>query len=952
VRVRLKSCLLAGSMLAMLVGGGAAAQPVVKRENVWAQAYAGRPADPAVRFGQLPNGVRYAILKNATPKKQAALRLRIGSGSMSERDDQQGLAHFLEHMAFKGSTHVPGGDMVQILQRKGLEFGPDTNAFTAQDETVYQFNLPENDEDSLDTGLMLLREIAGELTLSQAAMDPERGVVLSEERARDIPPYEMAVDQQRFIFDGQLVAQRQPIGKVEILQKAPVSLIRQYYESEYRPEDATVVAVGDFDVDKMEAKIKARFSDWKPKAAGPRPLDLGAVKPRGPAVELFELPGASPQMALSWVRPYDPTADTAARERRDLVRLLALQVLNRRLGLEAQAADAPFIGAGSGRANAFRSADLTQLAVQYKPGAWQAALNAAVDAQRRLVQFGVRQDELDREIAEFRASLTNTAAGASTRQTARLADEIVRAANDDEVFSSPAQDLAEFDADVRGLTAAEVSGAAKELFTGSGPLLFVSSATPIAGSVEAVRTALAAATGRSVSAGAAETAKAWPYASFGPAGKVVSRREIADLGITDVRFANGVRLLVKPTAFSKDQVLVGVRIGSGRLGVKPGETHALWSVGPGAPVLTLGGTKELTFDELQRLNAGKVVGAQLALEDDAYDLSGATRPQDFDTELQLLTAYTARPGMRPQAFERVKAALAGQLAQVEATPQAVLGRALVPALHGGDARFQAVPTAEMLAASTPADLGALLADDLQNGPITVSVVGVVTPDEAVASVARTFGALPARTGKRAPAFHVAFPAEAKTPVVVTHHGRADQAFAFEAWPTTDFFADPQEQRVLGVLSEVMKNRLTDRLRVALGATYSPSADSASSEVFQHYGFLDAVVETPVDKVPGFYAELDKIVADLKAAPVSADELERAKGPRIEQRIKAQQTNGYWSAALLSLDRDPRFAEAIRQLVTGLQKVTAPEVMAAARTYLKDDKAYRLVVRAAPAAPKP
>jgi zinc protease len=244
---------------------------------------------------------------------------------------------------------------------------------------------------------------------------------------------------------------------------------------------------------------------------------------------------------------------------------------------------------------------------------------------------------------------------------------------------------------------------------------------------------------------------------------------------------------------------------------------------------------------------------------------------------------------------------------------------------------------------------ALLAGDLQSGPITVTVVGVVTPDEAIAAVAKTFGALPARTGARPTAFHVAFPAGTKTPEVAIHRGRADQAFAFEAWPTTDFFADPQEQRVLGVLSEVMKNRLTDRLRVALGATYSPSAETDSSEVFQHYGFLDAVVETPVDKVPGFYTELDKIVADLKAAPVSADELNRAKAPRIEQRIKIQQTNGYWSAALQSLDRDPRFAVAIRELTTGIQKVTAQQVMTAARTYLRQDKAYRLVVRAQPAA---
>ena len=190
----------------------------------WAVAANDVPADPAVRFGQLPNGMRYAILKNATPAAQAAMRLRIGSGSLQESEEQQGLAHFLEHMAFKGSTHVPAGEMIHILERKGLAFGPDTNASTDYGQTIYQLDLPQVDDDTLDTGLMLLRETGSELTLDAKSFETERGVILSEERLRDTPDYRATRSFIDLMVDGQRITRRLPIGKVDVIRNAPCLL--------------------------------------------------------------------------------------------------------------------------------------------------------------------------------------------------------------------------------------------------------------------------------------------------------------------------------------------------------------------------------------------------------------------------------------------------------------------------------------------------------------------------------------------------------------------------------------------------------------------------------------------------------------------------------------------------------------------------------------------------------
>ena len=310
--------------LPLLMAIPAAAQVPLKRPGVWAHSYSDRAPDPGIRFGLLPNGLRYAVMHNATPTGQLSLRLYIGSGSMAEDDDQQGLAHYLEHMAFRGSTHVPDGEMMRVLQRHGLAFGADTNASTGQTATIYQFDFPRVDRDSIDTGLGFLREIASELTLSQASMDSERGVILSEERLRDSPGYRAVKAQYGFDLEGQRAPSRWPIGKVDVIQHAQAPRLRAYYEAHYRPDNAVLVAVGDIDAAAIEAQIKARFGNWQAKAPAGPTLDLGRVKQRDEQVRAYVEPGAPERTLVTWARGYDNRADTNERERGDFTRLVAI----------------------------------------------------------------------------------------------------------------------------------------------------------------------------------------------------------------------------------------------------------------------------------------------------------------------------------------------------------------------------------------------------------------------------------------------------------------------------------------------------------------------------------------------------------------------------------------------------------------------------------------------------
>lgn len=453
----------------LLTGAPAVAAPAVAAP-VWPQAHSDLAPDPAVRFGVLPNGMRYAIMRNATPGGQTSLRLRVGSGSLQESDAQQGLAHVLEHMSFKGSAHVPAGDMIKILERKGLAFGPDTNASTEWSQTVYMLDLPRSDEDTLDTGLMLMRETAGELTLDDWALTPERGVVLSEERLRDTPEYRAEKAQIELLAQGQRVTRRFPIGTVDVISNAPIGLLRDYYHANYRPDRTTLVAIGDFDPAAMEAKIKARFSDWTPVGPPTVELDPGAPAARGLTARVVHLPGASTRVMVAWAHPHDNSPDTVARRRRETIDMLALAVLNRRLEVLAHGANPPFLNARAAYGDLLHADKVAQIEAVSAPDAWRPAL-ASIEREARRLTLGVGEDELTREITEMRATLANAVAGASTRRTPNLANDLVDAVNDDEVVTDPATDLALFDDFVKGLTPAEVTAAARAMLSGAGPLV-------------------------------------------------------------------------------------------------------------------------------------------------------------------------------------------------------------------------------------------------------------------------------------------------------------------------------------------------------------------------------------------------------------------------------------------------------------------------------------------------
>jgi len=914
------------------------ALPVHSQAPAWPQAASDIPWDPAIRLGALPSGMRYAIMKNTTPKGEVSLRLRIGAGSLQEEDAQRGLAHFTEHMAFRGSKHVPDGEIFKTLERMGLRTGADSNARTGEQDTVYQFDLPSTDAKTVDYGLMLTRDIVGELSLSAESFQSERGPVLSEERLRDGPGLHAFDAQTKFLLKGQLAADRSPIGTVDVLQKAPVSLLGDFYHSYYRPERTQLVIVGDFDVDQMEAKVKDLFGDWKPSGQGRSDPDFGTPAKRAEESAVFVETGAPQFATVSWVSAYDASPDTTARRTRNRLEAVGLAILNQRMAQAAQATDAPFQSAGVSRGNTAKSAKITTLHVNYAADKWQRALTEADKIRRQILEQGVTQAEVDRQVTNALANAQADVAAAPTRQSRALAQGIIGVIARDGVFNAPDRGLMLIEADLKGLRAETVNAALKDVFVGSGPLLFLSSQTAVQGGQATLASVFHDAERATVANAAPPQVTPWPYTNFGTPGTVVDTRKIADLDVTFLRFANGVKLTVKPTKFRADQVIVSVSIAGGELAF-PKDRQLI-----DAGAFLGGGLEAMSFIDIRRTLAGKIYGVGFDIDDDSFSLSGATRPADLDTQMQVLAAFMTRPGWRPEYFQQSITSLKDGLAKLDINPMQLFGSKLPGFLHSGDPRWE-TPTLEEVEKARLDDFKSIITPALANAPLEITIVGDITVEQATKAVASTFGALAQRNPSPyavPKAGDIKFPAATSTPVVLYHRGRADQGAAAIAWPTTDVFADT-ESAARRLVVNVLQSRLMEQLRMKSGATYSPQTTAHASLTFPGYGYIGAYAELPPDKTALFYETVAEVAADLREHGPTADEFERARRPEIDSLERAMETNAFWRSFLTGAQTDERRLDLLRQAKPRLEQVTPADVQRVSQKYLRDDRAWKLVV---------
>jgi zinc protease len=907
---------------------------------VWGFLQSDIPPEPDYRFNRLPNGLRYIIRRNATPKGTAMVRLEIAAGSLDESPAERGFAHFVEHMAFNGSTNVPEGEMVRLLERNGLAFGADTNASTGFEATTYMLDLPRADPKLLDVALMLMRETASELTITPEAVARERGVILAEMRDRNTWQTRNAMSQAKFLHPLALYPDRFPIGVAETISGATADALREFWRREYVPEHATVIVIGDFDPAVVEKAIIARFGSWQPQPfaeqPGPGPIDTQSAG----RTEIYIDPALSERVTASRHGNWVDGPDTAAQRRENLLRQIGYAIVNRRFLRIVRQPDPPFRGAGFGTGDVFRAGRTTNLIVDTIDGRWRRGLIAAGIEYRRALQYGFTAGEVAEQVANIRTSSQDAAASAETRSNGALMGAVFDLLRNDIVPGSPQGSLQRLEAFIPQITPEAVHEAmTRETVPLKDPLLRFQGRREPQGGAEAIRAAWDEAMRAPLTRGAEITSSGFAYNDFGPPGTVTSDVVEPALGIRQVRFANGVRLNLKKTDIEADKVLVQVSVDGGDMLNTRENPLATQMVS----TLPVGGLGKHSQDELQSILAGHTVSAGLSSTPETFVASAHTTPRDLQLQLELMTAFITDPGYRPEGEIQYRLNINNFFAQQRSTPNSALTNAIGGILSDNDPRFTLQPV-EAYRKLTFAKLRQDLADRLAHGAIEIGIVGDINEAQAIDFVARTFGALPPReadfrpyTAERTRGF-----TKNRRARVIRHTGAPDQALLRLTWPTRDD-SDPAESLKLELLERVMRIELTETLREKLGKAYSPGAASTLSRFWKGYGVFGIAASIDVHEVSATRAAIAETVAELRAAPVSDDVLQRARAPMVEAIDNGLKSNGGWMSLVDRAQTEPDEIERYLNARERLQAVTAADVQAMALRYLEPGQDVEVLV---------
>lgn len=916
----------------------------------WRHADSDLPTDPRIHWGVLPNGMRFAWAEHGEPQDRLYLRLHVDAGSYAERAGERGMAHFLEHMAFNGLRNFPAGTLIEWFQRHGMSFGADTNAHTGFSETVYKLDLPAGDLATLREGLRVMRDFADGLLLEEAEVQAEKGVIDGEERERDSAGLRAFVAAARQLYGGSLLPERLPIGDKADRDAFTASSVQAFYQRWYRPENCTLIAVGDLDGLNPEAAIRAAFADWKAPAT---PVELEPEVGVAGRAQLFfsvreeELPQA--QVSLAALHPFADEPDTAARRRREALEDLACAMVNLRYAEKAKEEGTPYLYAGVGRTDGMRVWEGGELAIGAAPERWEEAFLAAHLELRAALNFGFQQAELDEVRADTLRALDEMVEREATAPSAGLREAILLAVEEG-VTPTSAADLRELlaetvrTADLESCLAALRGMWPREAQT-SLSVIGPSDLGPDAPAHLAELLDRSRKARPERPAALADAPFAYP-SDPARTGAVARRAHVEDLDLHCVAFANGVLLNVKSTDFKERQILLRARVGEGYLAF---EGEDLITIGVASNGLDGAGLAAHRAEDLRRLFAGKQVGWTGGVSADHAFFEGQTTGEDLLAQFELLAARLAHPGWREEGLQPFLKQLPLIEQVLKSQPIGPLVSEFLPEYLSGDPRIEilgglgALPPIARMAEVTMAAVAPLIGAQYADGPLEITVVGDVDPEAVVAAAARTVGLLPARRARLDDAERrklPALPRGMRMDRTIETEDQRGQVFLF--FPLTDGM-EARNRRLLGFLSMVVDDRLRLEVRERLGAAYAPSSAADLSRTFPGFGLLLIQAATDPTKVEELLQACRQVAADLAQKGVTAEEVDRLKGPLMNQIRDQRRTNEYWLRELGEAQSAPASLDNPRSVLPFYEEMDLAALSALAAQYLQPAASSVLVV---------
>lgn len=854
------------------------------------------PTDPDVRVGVLDNGLTYYVRRNTEPQARAALSLAINAGSVMEDDDQKGLAHFLEHMLFNGTRRFPGPELINYLESIGMRFGPDVNAYTSFDETVYQLLVPTDKPELVAKGLDVLEDWATAATIDPQEVDAERGVIVEEWRLREQTASGRITEKiiPALLSDSQY-AKRLPIGAMEVVRNAPPETLRRFYETWYRPDLAAVVAVGDFDPAAMEAMIKDRFADWSAPAS-PTPRPTFDVPRNGQTRALVATDKENPDAVVQILYRMDDAPDARVSDLRasTVDQLIALMFKNRFEEIRQQP-NAPFIFAGAGSGDLVRGVGLFNGYALTKDTGIQAGVAALTTELERARQHGFTASEFEQAKAELLRSLDQQFQERNNQRSEQLASEYV----DNYLTGAPIpsvewtvnttkQLLPDIPLEALNTRTAELMPQGDRIV-----LLVAPEKEGLTVPTEAeLQTIFEGALAKDI-APYAEQAVATDLVvePLKPAA-ITNERVIPELGATEIVLTNGVRVLMKPTDFRKDEVIFGGSSPGGASLVSDADYPEASSV---SQVVGQSGIGVLSQTELGRLLARQSVNVGPYIDDLEEGVFGSAPPQNLETALKLVYLYATQPRADEAAFDIFKQQQRAFLGNRNLDPDAARQDAIREALCGLNIRCNLLPLSEIegIDLARAREIYAERLGDWTDA--TFRFVGNFDVEQLKALAQTYLGNLPA--GGRKETWKDALPASPSKPIKrEVFRGQGDRSVIEVIYDgATDL--DYAGRVRLAALEKLLDIRLLEEIREARSGTYSPNASARWNDKPKPEYSVNISFSSDPKRVGELTDAAFALIEDLKTNGPSPDDVGKVKEQLLRQRELDLRANNYWLGLL-------------------------------------------------------
>jgi zinc protease len=903
------------------------------------------PVDPDALVGTLPNGLRYYIRANAKPADRAELRLVVKAGSVLEDDDQQGLAHFVEHMQFEGTRHFPKQGLVDFLASLGLGIGPDANAATSYDDTQYTLRIPTDQPGVLDRALLVLEDWAQGATFDQSGIDRERGIVMEEWRLHldaDQRTQEKVIAAQ---LAGSRYADRPPIGKPDIIEHVQREQLTRFYHDWYRPDLMAVIVVGDVDRDAVAAMITKHFASLTaPSPERPRPT-FDVPEHRGTRYAIVtDMEATTTVVQIGDLRPARNQGSVGGY--REIMRdQLFSDMLSARLDELARSANPPFVSAASDREllPAPRTRDVAMLQAIVSTDGVTRGLAALATELQRLSRFGFTATELARAKQAMMLSYERSVTESPDRESSSRADEYTRNFLQSEALPTIWQELAFHRRFLPGITLAEVNKLTDDWFPADNRLIVV--AAPDGNGIvlpdeRQLAAAMSAAPGNRLSAYVDGAAGQKLMDSKPAAGKIVKTTQHPEGGITEWTLSNGATVVLKPSTLREDQILFQA--------FAPGGT-SLASDADFVPariadtVVPAGGVGRFSGVTLDKILSGKAVAVIPFINELEEGMRGGSTPQDLEAMFQLLYLRFTQPRADATAFAAVASQARALLANQMASPEVVFNQTILAAQSGNSPRLRPQTPATIDQWDLGKSLAFYKARFADAGNFTFVFVGSFTLDSIRPLVETYLASLPATHA------HETWRDLGITPPTGIVEKTVEKGIAPKSEVALVFSGpfeyDDRHRLAMLAMTRVLESRLFDTIRQELGGTYSITADPETVKFPRPQYVVRIDWTCDPARTDALVRRVFDEITSLKARPLSAPQMAIIRDILLRDFEQNSQDNSYFLSEIARRYKNGDTANlaAISNMRDRIKMLTADELYEAAQNYLDTDRYVKVIL---------